>query len=163
MRKWLIVLGVAYLSIGAAAAHRHHQHYKHDREYAYRSTAHAWGVNWGVNNNIVSVAGRYLGGNPTGWAHVWCGEFMGIVVRQAGYQPPRGFALARNWAHFGHEVSPGTPGSIMVMSRGRRGGHVGVVLANLGGGRVMLRSGNHGHRVADGVYPMSRAIAWRAP
>src|SRR5262245_46481757 len=31
-------------------------------------------------SDLATRAGRYLGGNPTGWARVWCGVFMRMIV-----------------------------------------------------------------------------------
>lgn len=109
-----------------------------------------------ATGSIAQIAGRYLGGNPTGWAHQWCGRFLSMVVQQAGYKLPAGPNLARDWVHFGRPASP-QPGAVMVMPN-----HVGIVLA-VKGTKVVLRSGNHGHRVADGIYDIRRAIAWRMP
>jgi hypothetical protein len=103
---------------------------------------------------LASVAGRYLGGNPTGWGRVWCGVFMRLVVRQAGLPDNPAGNLARSWAHYGRPTGA-QPGAIAVMPH-----HVGIVLA-IQGDRVLVRSGNHGHRVADGWYPARRIIAYR--
>jgi uncharacterized protein (TIGR02594 family) len=105
---------------------------------------------------LASVAGRYMGGNPTGWARVWCGAFMRLVVRQAGLPDNPAGNLARSWARYGRPSGP-QPGAIAVMPH-----HVGIVLA-ADGDRVLIRSGNHGHRVADGWYSASRIIAYRVP
>ena len=43
------------------------------------------------------------------------------------------------------------------MSRGRRGGHVGVVSGIDASGNPIIISGNHGRRVAEAVY--SRAAS----
>ncbi len=98
-----------------------------------------------------------LGRNPTGWAHVWCGYYLGKVASALGFRPPENYQLAASWARFGVPAGP-EPGAVIVFLH-----HVGVVIANLGGGRVLVRSGNHGHRVADGIYPINRAIAFRRP
>lgn len=107
-------------------------------------------------SNLVASMGRHLGGNPTGWRRAWCGQYLGMIARQNGLQPPPGYQLARNWARAGRDAGGPKPGAIMVMPH-----HVGVVIKPLGGGRVLVRSGNHGRRVADGVYLTRRAIAWR--
>lgn len=109
-----------------------------------------------ASTELGSIMARYLGTNPTHMRRSWCGEFMGMAARAAGHQPPVGYALARNWSHAGMAASGPEPGVVMVMRH-----HVGIVLANLGGGRVLVRSGNHGRRVGDGIYSAQRAIAWR--
>ncbi len=101
---------------------------------------------------------RHLGGNPTGWAHAWCGQYLGMIARQLGFTPPRDYALAANWRNFGRAAAGPAPGVVVVWRH-----HVGVVRAVLGDGRILVRSGNHGHRVADGVYSTRGVIAWRDP
>jgi hypothetical protein len=49
------------------------------------------------------------------------------------------------------------------MSRGRRGGHVGVVSGIDPNGNPIIISGNHGHRVGEGVYPRGRIYAYVMP
>jgi hypothetical protein len=41
--------------------------------------------------------------------------------------------------------------------------HVGFVVRAEGAGRIRVVSGNHGHRVGEGVYSTRRAIAYRYP
>ena len=48
------------------------------------------------------------------------------------------------------------------MSR-RGGGHVGVVSGLDGNGNPIIISGNHGHRVAESVYPRGRIYAYVMP
>jgi uncharacterized protein (TIGR02594 family) len=114
-------------------------------------------------SGLASVMARYLGTNPTGWAHNWCGVGLAMVARAAGLTPPAGYALALNWRHFGRPASGPAPGVVMVMGRGGGHGHVAVVTEVLGNGLVRTISANHGRRVAYGDYPISRAIAWRSP
>ena len=49
------------------------------------------------------------------------------------------------------------------MSRGRRGGHVGVVSGIDANGNPIIISGNHGHRVGEGVYSRGRIYAYVMP
>lgn len=105
---------------------------------------------------LATAMARHLGTNPTGWRRAWCGQYLGMMARQAGLSPPAGYQLARNWRNAGHNAGGPAPGVVMVLAH-----HVGVVVAVLGGGRVLVRSGNHGRRVGDGVYATRRAIAWR--
>ena len=49
------------------------------------------------------------------------------------------------------------------MSRGRRGGHVGVVSGIDANGNPIVVSGNHGRRVAESVYPRGRVYAYVMP
>jgi hypothetical protein len=108
--------------------------------------------------DLVAAMQQHLGRNPTGWSRNWCGHYLGLIARGLGLKPPAGAALAANWRHFGMPAHGPAPGVVAVFAH-----HVGVVVAVLPGSRVLVRSGNHGHRVADGVYAAGRAIAWRKP
>ena len=65
--------------------------------------------------------------------------------------------MARAWAELPHTSLH--VGAIAVLSR-RRGGHVGVVTGFAANGNPIIVSGNHGHRVGEGVYPKYRVIAY---
>lgn len=151
LKKIILAMAVVVAFSGAIQAHKYHA--KHDREHTH--VVKAWGATWG-ENGMVAEAERYNGGNPTGWRRSWCGEFMLMVAEHLGLHAPKGAALAANWQYFGYAAAPGTVGSVMVMPH-----HVALVKANLGNGTVLTVSGNHGHRVGEGVYPIRRAIAWR--
>ena len=104
-------------------------------------------------SSLVSEARRYLGRNPTGWARVWCGRFLRMVVPS---DPGPAFNVARNWKNYG-SLAPGpVAGAIGVMPH-----HVGIVLGKCAGGGVLLRSGNHNRAVGDGCYSAARFIAFR--
>lgn len=106
-----------------------------------------------TGSDLASRAGRYLGSNPTGWARVWCGKFLRMVVPN---DPGPAFDVARNWKHYGTPAPGPVTGAIGVMPH-----HVGIVLGRCEGGGVLLRSGNHNRTVGDGCYPQRRFIAWR--
>jgi hypothetical protein len=107
---------------------------------------------------LIAAMARHLGANPTGWARNWCGHYLGMIAKELGLAPPAGFALAANWRHFGRAAGGPAPGVVVVWNH-----HVGVVTQVLGGGRIVVRSGNHGRRVADGIYSTRGVIAWRDP
>jgi len=46
------------------------------------------------------------------------------------------------------------------MTRGKDGGHVGVVTGFDANGNPIVISGNHNNRVDEAVYPRSRVIAY---
>lgn len=54
----------------------------------------------------------------------WCGLFVAIVVKNAGFEPVAAPLWARNWAKFGNVQKSAALGDILVFSRGN-GGHVG--------------------------------------
>lgn len=115
---------------------------------------------FGGLSSPVRVAERYLGGNPTGRASLWCADFMNLVERQVG-RVGTGSRLAFSYLHYGHGVSDPRPGDIVVLGR-HGGGHVGYLVTMTAQGPEVI-SGNHGHRVAIGVYPRSRVVAYRRP
>ena len=117
-------------------------------------------TSWG-SSSLVSEARRYLGTNPTNRRSLWCGAFMDMVLRKTGHQG--GGNLARGYASYGRRISGPQVGAIAVMSRGRGGGHVGVVSGIDEKGNVIVVSGNHNNTVAESVYPRGRIYAYVMP
>lgn len=72
-----------------------------------------------------------------------------------------GSDLAKSYLHYGSRGT-GAAGDIAVFSRGRRGGHVGVVAGHCSGG-IILISGNDGGRVRERCVSTARVIAYRRP
>ena len=106
---------------------------------------------------LVDRARAYMGTNPTGWRRVWCGRFMAMIAPNAAARI-RNPNMAKDWANAGPHYSGCTVGSVAVLGR-RGGGHVGVVSACTAAGPQIV-SGNHGHRVGEGIYPAGRVIAY---
>ena len=115
----------------------------------------------GFGSGVVAEARRWLGTNPTHRRSLWCGAFMNFVLERTGHQGT-GSDLARSFASVGNRVSGPQVGAIAVMAR-RGGGHVGVVSGVDGNGNPIIISGNHGHRVAEAVYPRGRIYAYVMP
>ena len=113
------------------------------------------------SSNVVAVARRYIGGNPTGRGRLWCARFMNMVLQRSGLHGT-GSDMARSFASYGQRVSGPQIGAIAVMGR-RGGGHVGVVSGIDASGNPIVVSGNHGHRVAESVYPRGRIYAYVMP
>jgi uncharacterized protein (TIGR02594 family) len=114
------------------------------------------------SSNIVAEARRYIGGNPTGRGRLWCARFMNMVLQRSGHQGT-GSDMARSFSSYGQRLSGPQVGAIAVMSRGRRGGHVGVVSGIDASGNPIIVSGNHGNRVAESVYSRGRIYAYVMP
>jgi len=113
-------------------------------------------------SDVVAEARRYIGhGNPTDRNSLWCARFMNMVLQRSGHKGT-GSDMARSFASYGQRVSGPQVGAIAVMSR-RGGGHVGVVSGVDAKGNPIVVSGNHGHRVAEAVYPRSRVYAYVMP
>jgi uncharacterized protein (TIGR02594 family) len=113
------------------------------------------------SSNVVAEARRYIGGNPTGRGRLWCARFMNMVLQHSGLHGT-GSDMASSFAHYGQRVSGPEIGAIAVMGR-RGGGHVGVVSGIDASGNPIVVSGNHGHRVAESVYPRGRIYAYVMP
>jgi uncharacterized protein (TIGR02594 family) len=116
----------------------------------------------GGSSSLVAEARRWMGRNPTGRSSLWCGNFMNFVLQRTGHQASPS-NLARSFASYGHRLPGPQVGAIAVMSRGHGGGHVGVVSGIDGSGNPIIISGNHGHKVGEGVYPRSRIYAYVMP
>ena len=111
--------------------------------------------------DLVSEARQYLGRNPTGRSSLWCGAFMDMVLKKTGHKG--GGNLARAYASYGRRVSGPQVGAIAVMTRGKGGGHVGVVSGVDASGNPIIISGNHNDTVAESTYPRGRIIAYVMP
>lgn len=120
---------------------------------------------FGGGRNAVAIAERYIGTNPTKMRRLWCANFMGLVEKKAG-RSGTGSNMARSYATYGKAVSRKQvrPGDIAVLSRGKRGGHVGYFVGWADNGKAILISGNsRGGKVSKGQYAANRIIAWRRP
>lgn len=95
---------------------------------------------------------------PAGCPRMWCGCWLSLD--QYGRNIRR-LWLARNWKYEGRPAERGCIGCIAVLSRGKRGGHVGRVLGWVGSDPIII-SGNHNRRVGTAVYPVRRLIALRS-
>ena len=123
------------------------------------------GSSFGRGRNAVAIAERYLGTNPTKMRRLWCANFMGMIEKKVG-RSGTGSNMARSYATYGKAVSRGDvrPGDIAVLSRGKRGGHVGYFVGWADNGKAILISGNsRGGKVSKGQYAAGRIIAWRRP
>jgi uncharacterized protein (TIGR02594 family) len=151
-----------------SSRHRHGRHFarargrdagrSHAQAMADASASPAAGFG---SSNVVAEARRYIGGNPTGRGRLWCARFMNMVLQHAGLHGT-GSDMARSFASYGQRVSGPQVGAIAVMGR-RGGGHVGVVSGIDASGNPIVVSGNHGHRVAESVYPRGRIYAYVMP
>jgi len=162
-----------------ASRHHHAHHSKHHakKHYGQRYRHHArrgryaaaaeasasQGFGGFGGSNVVAEARRYIGsGNPTGRASLWCARFMNMVLERSGHKGT-GSDMARSFASYGQRISGPQVGAIAVMSRGRRGGHVGIVSGIDAKGNPIVISGNHGHRVAEATYSRGRVYAYVMP
>ena len=111
---------------------------------------------------LVTEARKYIGTNPTARDRLWCATFMNFVLAKVGYSGT-GSDAAKSFASYGQRISEPKVGAIAVLTRGRRGGHVGIVTGLDAGGNPIIISGNHGHRVGEAAYSRNRVIAYVMP
>lgn len=89
-----------------------------------------------------------LGSTAEARPRAWCGWYMAQYYGITG-RLNRELWLARNWLkHF--QRGPLQPGMVAVFARGKRGGHVGKIVA-VHGNSIVLHSGNDGGRVRTRV------------
>ena len=115
----------------------------------------------GGSSDVVSEARRYLGGNPTGRASLWCARFMNMVLSRTGHRGT-GSDMASSFASYGHRVSGPQVGAIAVMGR-RGGGHVGIITGIDARGNPIMISGNNGNRVKEAPISRGRIYAYVMP
>ena len=111
---------------------------------------------------LVTEARKYVGTNPTDRNRLWCARFLNLVLAKTGYAGT-GSDAAKSFAHYGQRVPGPKVGAIAVLTRGKRGGHVGIVTGLDARGNPIIISGNHGRRVGEAVYPRRRVIAYVMP
>ena len=114
------------------------------------------------SSNVVSEARKYIGGNPTGRGSLWCARFANMVLQHSGYRGT-GSDMASSFAKYGQRVSGPQVGAIAVMSRGRRGGHVGIITGVDASGNPIMISGNNGNRVREAPVSRGRIYAYVMP
>lgn len=112
--------------------------------------------------DLVSEARKYMGTNPTDRKRLWCATFMNMVLAKVGYSGTNSDA-AKSFAYYGRRISEPKVGAIAVLTRGKRGGHVGVVSGIDVQGNPIIISGNHNKSVGESVYPRARVIAYVMP
>ncbi len=92
----------------------------------------------------------------------WCGAFVAYCLDVAGFDIPKYWMRAREWATWGTELSSPVPGCIVVFSR-QGGGHVGFVVGRDAAGNLIVLGGNQGNRVSLATFTRNRVLAYRWP
>jgi len=115
-----------------------------------------------TSSNVVAEARKYVGGNPTGRGSLWCARFANMVLQHSGYRGT-GSDMASSFGKYGQRVSGPQVGAIAVMSRGRRGGHVGIITGIDASGNPIMISGNNGNRVREAPVSRGRIYAYVMP
>lgn len=91
----------------------------------------------------------------------WCGLFVGLIVKRAGFDPVAVCVRAKEWLNFGTKQKRGEFGDIAILER-EGGGHVGFVVGqSLDGKATLLLGGNQSDAVSFAWVETSRIIGFR--
>jgi uncharacterized protein (TIGR02594 family) len=93
---------------------------------------------------------------------LWCADFINFVLRRTGHATTNSRA-AKSFLDYGKRIDSPRVGAIVVLSRGRNGGHVGIVRGTDGAGNPIVISGNHGNKVWESKYPKNRVLGYVIP
>jgi uncharacterized protein (TIGR02594 family) len=108
---------------------------------------------------------RHVGSNAKALglpASLWCADFMNMVLRKSGIEAT-GSRAARSYLKYGKKIDEPRVGAIAIFTRGKNGGHIGIVRGTDGAGNPIIVSGNHNNKVAEALYPKSRVLAYVVP
>lgn len=92
----------------------------------------------------------------------WCGTACAAWMLAAGIKPPAAWYRAKAWADWGQPLGGAVNGCIVVFGR-QGGGHVGLVVGETAGGRLLVLGGNQGDAVSVAAFPRDRVVAYRWP
>ena len=108
-------------------------------------------INWW---RLLGVFGRFKNND-----FPWCGGFVAIVVKEAGYKPVKDFLGARNWLNYGIQVERAKWMDIVVFTR-PGGNHVAFVVAQ-NKENYLCYGGNQSDKVGLAWIAKSRCIGIR--
>ncbi|MBX9827592.1 MAG: TIGR02594 family protein [Xanthobacteraceae bacterium] len=93
---------------------------------------------------------------------LWCADFINFILRRTGH-PTTNSRAARSFLDYGKRIDSPRVGAIVVLTRGKDGGHVGIVRGTDGAGNIIVISGNHGNKVWESPYPKERVLGYVVP
>jgi uncharacterized protein (TIGR02594 family) len=93
---------------------------------------------------------------------LWCADFINFVLRRTGHATTNSRA-AKSFLDYGKRIDSPRVGAIVVLTRGKNGGHVGIVRGTDGDGNPIVISGNHGNKVWESKYPKNRVLGYVVP
>ena len=137
--------------------HHHHLHHaRHHHPHVARGIVPG-GIFSGFTGGLVERARADIGKTASQLGlrrSLWCSAYMNLITGGGTHSD-----LAVSW--LGRPRTSAHVGAIAVV-RSRRN-HVGVVSGFDAHGNPIIISGNHGHRVGEGVYPRRAVIAYVQP
>ncbi len=92
----------------------------------------------------------------------WCGAAVAGWMLEADVTVPQHWYRAKGWLDWGQPMDVPAPGCVVVFSR-TGGGHVGLVVAEDGHGRLLVLGGNQGNAVNIAPFDRSRVVGYRWP
>lgn len=117
------------------------------------------------NSPVILSWAKELGGWIGGWykedAVPWCGLFIGVVAKRAGFEFTQEALGARNWLKWGQPVDVPMLGDVMVFGR-EGGGHVALYVGEDGGAYHVL-GGNQNDQVNITRIAKDRLLGVRRP
>ena len=96
------------------------------------------------------------------YPELWCADFINFILRRTGHATTNSRA-AKSFLEYGKRIDQPRVGAIVVLTRGKNGGHVGIVRGTDGAGNIIVISGNHGNKVWESPYPKSRVLGYVIP
>ena len=96
------------------------------------------------------------------YPELWCADFINIIQRRTGH-PTTNSRAAKSFLDYGKRIDQPRVGAIVVLTRGKNGGHVGIVRGTDGAGNIIVISGNHGNKVWESMYPKNRVLGYVIP
>jgi len=96
------------------------------------------------------------------YPELWCADFINFILRRTGH-PTTNSRAAKSFLDYGKRIDQPRVGAIVVLTRGKNGGHVGIVRGTDGAGNIIVISGNHGNKVWESPYPKSRVLGYVVP
>jgi uncharacterized protein (TIGR02594 family) len=96
------------------------------------------------------------------YPELWCADFINFILRRTGH-PTTNSRAAKSFLEYGKRIDQPRVGAIVVLTRGKNGGHVGIVRGTDGAGNIIVISGNHGNKVWESPYPKSRVLGYVVP
>ena len=112
------------------------------------------------HNPLILTWIRKLGGWFTDDETPWCGTFVAHCMRETGFEVPKHWYRARDWASWG-KPTQARVGAIAVFARGG-GGHVGFVVGESKSAYYIL-GGNQSNAVNITPLSKTRILAFRWP
>ena len=107
----------------------------------------------------VGATSRHVG---VPYPDLWCADFINFILRRTGHQTTNSRA-AKSFLDYGKRIDSPRVGAIVILTRGRDNGHVGIVRGTDGAGNIIVISGNHGNKVWESPYPKSRVLGYVIP